>query len=225
MRILLILFILALNGCQTVTPVLGSSYGFEQSKTVSDVNINSLRVRIVRTVADKCINGTQDHMEVSGSIGPDSSEVVERLMLDISPCYLKISKQKLSTVVFLNSNGGLMKDGYKLGQIFRKYQVQTAMLEGQYCASSCAIAFLGGSHRVIRGNAKLMFHAPYIEGGQKIRCPSKEDSRELMTYFINFLGESNGNFIFNSTMDFCSRNEGWEIDAGAAKLFGITTFD
>lgn len=210
-------------GCQNITPILGSSHGYQNAKIVSDVTINSLRVRVVRTVSEQCVEETTDHMQLSGPIGPDSSEVVRRMLMDISPCHLKSSKQRLSTVVFLNSNGGLMKDGYKLGQIFREYEVTTVATEDQFCASSCAIAFLGGFHRVMQGNAKLMFHAPYIDNGQTIKCPTKDDARDLSEYFKRFLGESNGKFLFERTMDFCSKSKGWEINADAANLFGITT--
>ena len=42
-------------------------------------------------------------------------------------------------------------------------------------------------------------------------------------YYIQRLGTSEGETLFNRTMRYCSTTEGWTLNKDAAKLFGITT--
>lgn len=205
--------------------ILGTTYGWEASKVtvLSDIVINSLRVRYVRMKSENCKSGFKDHLELSGPIGLDSSEVVARILEKIPRCHNVTGNGWTVPAVYLNSNGGLLKDGYRLGQTFRQFSVQTVITNKQLCASSCAIAFLGGKFRIMQGDGKLSFHSPYVRNGASISCPSKEEARDLNDYYARFLEPKNSQFLFDRTMAFCSRNEGWEINADAAKLFGITT--
>ena len=208
-----------LSACGTSTKILGGSDVYtSEAQILSDIQINSLRVRHISLKRDSCTSGRGEHLELSGPIGPDSSEVVSRVLSQVKPCKVNESK-----AIFLNSSGGLLKDGYKLGQIFKKAQASTMVAGGQVCASSCAIAFLGGTYRYMVRDAKLIFHAPYLPSDSSIECKSKSESQELKGYFASFMGEKDGNFLFDRTMSFCSRSEGWTINSDAAKLFGITT--
>ena len=63
--------------------------------------------------------------------------------------------------VILNSDGGLLDDGYKLGEIFRDEKVKTIIADDTLCASSCAVAFLGGYYRSVATKGQVLFHAPY----------------------------------------------------------------
>ena len=222
----LLLASLLLTACSTPQhSILGSTYGWDADKVtvLSDIEINSLKVRHVRLKNDECKSGFKDHLELLGPIGPDSSEVVARVLKKVTPCSMKSKNMLLSTVIFLNSNGGLLKDGYRLGQTFRESQTQTYIAHGQFCASSCAIAFLGGKFRKMVGDGKLAFHSPYWKNGASISCPSKEETKDLSDYYASFIEAKNGRFLFDRTMAFCSQKDGWVINADAAKLFGITT--
>lgn len=205
--------------------ILGTTYGWDASKVtvLSDIVINSLRVRHVRMANENCKSGVKEHLELTGPIGPDSSEVVARILEKVPRCENVNGNGWIVPTVYLNSNGGLLKDGYRLGQTFRKFSAQTFVTNGQFCASSCAIAFLGGKFRMMQGNGKLAFHSPYVRNGVNISCPTKEESKDLNEYYASFLEPKNSQFLFERTMAFCSRSEGWEINADAAKLFGITT--
>ena len=221
------LMLVLLSSCST-TPhhsILGTTYGWDASKVkvLSDIEVNSLRVRHVRMNDENCKSGFKEHLELSGPIGPDSSEVVARIFEKVVRCQKVTGNGWIVSAVYLNSNGGLLKDGYRLGQTFRKFSAQTYITNGQFCASSCAIAFLGGLHRTMEGNGKLAFHSPYLRNGSSISCPSKEEAKDLNDYFASFLEPKNSQFLFDRTMAFCSRSEGWEINGDAAKLFGITT--
>jgi hypothetical protein len=205
--------------------ILGTTYGWDASKVtvLSDIVVNSLQVRHVRMKDEDCKSGFKEHLELSGPIGPDSSEVVARIFEKIERCQNVTGNGWIVPVVYLNSNGGLLKDGYRLGQTFRKYSAQTYITNKQFCASSCAIAFLGGLYRTMEGDGKLAFHSPYVRNGSSISCPSKEEAKDLKDYYASFLEPKNSQFLFDRTMAFCSRSQGWEINADAAKLFGITT--
>jgi len=222
---LLIIFsiLIVVSSCGSpVTPVLGSTMNFENYKVLSQVEINSLKVRVASVYADAylkegCRDGERQQIEISGPIGPDTSEVLERILQKIEKC------RGAGPLVFLNSKGGLLNDGYKLGQTFKKYQVTTVITRGQLCASSCAIAFLGGRARWMYGNSLLVFHAPYTQTGSSIECIRKSESQDMKVYFNNFLGTKSGDFLFERTMSFCSKSEGWVINSDAAALLDITT--
>jgi hypothetical protein len=62
-----------------------------------------------------------------------------------------------------------------------------------------------------------------VRNGASISCPTKEEAKDLNDYYANFLEPKNSQFLFDRTMAFCSRSQAWEINADAAKLFGITT--
>jgi hypothetical protein len=206
--------------------ILGSTVGWYTDvtgyKVLSNIEVNSLKVRHVSLTSTLCKSGRKEHIEISGPIGPDSSEVVERVLQKLDKCVRTDVAGYFSPTVFINSSGGLLKDGYKLGQIFKSFEVQIVINKNQVCASSCAIAFLGGKFRTMIDDGKLIFHAPYIPNGSSIQCASKLESQEMKGFFNNFLGSKDGDFLFDRTMSFCSRSDGWTINADAAKLFGIT---
>ena len=206
--------------------ILGTVYGWDASNVtiLSDIAINSLRVRQVRMPNANCKSGFKEHFELSGPIGPDASEVVDRILEKVASCQSVNGNVVIVPMVYLNSNGGLLKDGYRLGQTFRKFSAQTHIANDQFCASSCAIAFLGGKYRNMDVKGKLAFHSPYVGNGASISCPTKEEAKDLNNYYASFLEPNNSQFLFDRTMAFCSRSEGWEINADAAKLFGITNW-
>ena len=153
--------------------------------------VNDLQIRHVREVdSTSCSHQSQndDHLEINGPINPDTPYMVEKLLKRISdsPNVCKDPKSGRSFVVqiWLNSGGGYMKDGYKLGEIFRKYGVKTLIATwGGECYSSCATAFLGGKYRHMGEESKLMFHAPYTYSSifrRDISCAYSDD--KLLSY-------------------------------------------
>jgi hypothetical protein len=106
--------------------------------------------------------------------------------------------------------------------LFRREGVQTRVTYGAKCFSSCATAFLGGRYRDITGDGQLLFHAPYTPNSfGVINCQS--NNNELQRYFVNMIGDENGKIVYDRTMQNCSANDGWTINADAARLLGITT--
>lgn len=130
----------------------------------------------------------------------------------------------------LESGGGLLDDGYAMGRTFREKSTMTVIENGSACASSCAVAFLGGTRRVVEKSGQVMFHAPYYKkidstGEQKADCDVGDASlEELMAYYIDMVGEKAGNRLFERTMSYCSADDGWVVQGGsAAELFSIAT--
>jgi len=74
----------------------------------------------------------------------------------------------------------------------------------------------------MENDAKLMFHAPYRSGNYfGIECGRKYQMQDLRTYFIRMLGSSTGNLLFDRTMSYCSRSDGWIINKDAAQIYNI----
>lgn len=226
--------ILLLIGCTSVGPhnslghhaILGSTYGWSDDITevVTDIRIDDLRIRRVRVSDSYCLLGYSEHIELDGPIGPDSSEIVDRLLSDIPIC-MNLDKElpAVPKTVYLNSQGGHLADGYRMGEIFQSNKARTIITEKQVCASACAIAFLGGMQRYMLYDARLIFHAPYIDTGIGIECADDKQATPLRAYLVDKLGKNNGEFVLQRTMSYCSADSGWTLNSDAATLFDITT--
>jgi hypothetical protein len=214
-----------LTSCAANHQILGTTYGWDADKVqiIADIRVSDLRVRHVRLKNSDCANGFTEHLELSGPIGPDSSEVLERLLLRLEKCNSKSSGKNIVNSIYLNSNGGYLKDGFKMGEIFRKYSVQTIITGRQSCASACSVAFLGGRFRSMYADGLLIFHSPYFDTGIGIDCADYGQVNQLKNYFTDKLGTQNGAYLHTRTMSFCSKSKGWTLNSDAAKLFGITT--
>jgi hypothetical protein len=154
---------------------------------LSDIEINALKVRHVRLENGGCKGGFKDHLELSGPIGPDSSEVVDRVLQKVPRCDNSTGNGWTVPIVYLNSPGGQLKHGFQLGQTLRKYQAQAVITKGQQCASSCAIAFLGARFRSIEHDGRLLFHSPYVSSATGIACMSKEEGQDMRSYMVTLL--------------------------------------
>ena len=218
--------IFLLTACSTPRhQILGTTYGWENAegniKILLDAQVNKLRIRHVRMQSSECKSGYQEHLELAGEIGPDSTEAVALLLPKLHHC-IRSDGQRMANSIFLSSGGGYLIDGFKLGELLRYHQVQTVVTGGQICASSCAIAFLGGKYRSMYHNAQLLFHSPYVRiGGVAIDCRDTGQVKLLQGYYNNMLGERQGAFLLDRTMSYCSSTAGWTLNADGARLFGI----
>lgn len=177
-----------------------------------------------------CDSGGVHIVKLEGTIGPDSSFAIERLLSRMAPCKNPVGDVLVPVTVKLSSNGGLLEDGYLMGRSLRKYAVTTEVESSNVCASSCAVAFLGGLKRVVQEKSILMFHAPYFDrrnayGSRDADCNVGEDALiELQNYYVEMLGKEEGERIFERTMWYCSADDGWVISGpSAALLFGLAT--
>ena len=92
------------------------------------------------------------------------------------------------------------------------------------------MTFLGGKRRIVRGNATVVFHAPYFKGqnayGERdISCDvGLEALAELNAYYLEMTDADSGDRLFERTIWYCSADDGWVVKgASAAELSGIAT--
>lgn len=197
----------------------------------TEYNIDLLKITAeVRKKGGSCDSGTETKMHLQGQIGPDSSFAVKRLIERHPACRDELGNVKVPMIFSFDSGGGLLVHGYSLGLLLRSNHATTIVESGSYCASSCAIAFLGGAKRIIQDDASIMFHAPYFGGRNEygkrdINCEVGEDAlNDLKNYYMTFTDSEAGDRLFERTMWYCSAEDGWVVTGGgAAELYGIAT--
>jgi hypothetical protein len=91
-------------------------------------------------------------------------------------------------VVVFNSDGGNLLAGIAIGKIIRLKSFATAVWDGQRCASACALAWLGGSQRLMGRSALVGFHAAYIE--QQGQTMETGVGNALVGSYLNQIGLS-----------------------------------
>lgn len=205
----------------------------ESSFTKEVFNIDGLVIEMYTSPGDaymRCDSGRRLFMRLTGVIGPDSSFAVAELLRRNSPCKDQSGRQIEFRSLSLNSGGGFLRDGYSLGNTLREARVATIVEGGATCASSCAVAYLGGEFRVVSDNGVVMFHAPYFEGKNEygrrdVDCEiGDEPLKELRDFYKTMTTVEIGDRLFERTMWYCSASDGWMIKGGAAaELYGIAT--
>jgi hypothetical protein len=104
--------------------------------------------------------------------------------------------------IHLNSNGGDLFEGIKIGEIIHHSELETVIDADGSCFSACAIAFLGGVRRyvtgeepgrVIRWGAQLGFHGFY-SSGQTVNFENSvlEKSRLINGIILEYAQEMGG---------------------------------
>lgn len=191
--------------------------------------IDNLKITVItNNLPNTCFKGNKYQVNINGMIGPDSSFAMEEILAILGHCKDRFGKVLHHTKVFLDSGGGFLDHGYQLGRIFRSRGVHTVIDEGMSCASSCAVAFLGGGKRSLRGNGTILFHAPYYSkknstGQRDPDCDvGKNTLDEMKNYYIEMTDPVSGERLFERTMWYCSAEDGWTVSgAPAAKLYKI----
>jgi hypothetical protein len=103
--------------------------------------------------------------------------------------------------IVLDSPGGLLAEGLKLGRFFHNARIATFVFSGGTgCHSACSLAFLGGRdtvsgkrHRVMMSGARLGFHQfsarfdPSRNYSQKDMSAAVEDAHRVMDSIIGYL--------------------------------------
>jgi ATP-dependent protease ClpP protease subunit len=206
-----------------------------REKLVSEVKeeylIDDLTITVSKSnLPNNCFSGNKYQVNINGMIGPDSTFAVGKLIDQREPC-TDASGEVISPIeVTLESGGGYLDDGYKLGKVFRDRGVTTIISDDKMCASSCAVAFLGGTKRFVADKGSILFHAPYLkqmqlEGKERITCDlPKEELQALNDYYKSMTSDEVGDRLFERTMWYCSAENGWTITGGAAaELYGVAT--
>jgi hypothetical protein len=76
--------------------------------------------------------------------------------------FLTVTDGTASAVVAFESEGGDLQTGLDIGSLIRMRAYSTAVLDGEACYSACALAWLGGTSRVVGIEGRVSFHAAYI---------------------------------------------------------------
>ncbi|SEE46619.1 hypothetical protein SAMN05444161_5853 [Rhizobiales bacterium GAS191] len=112
------------------------------------------------SIRDEPVNGDPD----VGSI------VVQGEFVDGDEKTFNTAIQKYSKgIVLFESGGGDLATGLVIGTTIRMKGFRTGVAPGALCASSCALAWLGGVQRYLAPTAKLGFHAAYRFDGSVAR--------------------------------------------------------
>ena len=197
------------RNCKTVI-TLSTGQSFVGSVTrLGDYQVGSLTISHFR---HRDGGEERQYLELSGSIGPDSTFYMESL--------LKKSAGAVDQVM-LNSSGGLIKDGISLAGAINKYGAEALITPGAECASSCAVAFLGANKRYMADGASLSFHSPYYQVKNGYRCTEVD---ELKALFTRQLGDTAGPFAYQRMMGFCGPSQVWTLNKDAAELMGMITY-
>lgn len=206
---------------------MGSDRGWKDKseiKVIEDITVSGLRIRVTQpTNNTTCAEGNYTSIELNGPINKDTSFALKKILQQLPPCISKDKGRRVVPTIYLNSGGGTLEDGYTIGILLRKEGASTVVTGKQVCASACAVAFLGGTFRSVEHDGRLVFHAPYREDkyGLITCAKSHETSAKMLhSYYVSMI-DSSADRLFERTMDYCSRADGWTLDAGAAKLFGI----
>ena len=148
-------------------------------------------------------------IQATGEIYEDTPTVFEKFVR---------SSESIPKVVRLDSQGGSLRGGVLLGELFRSRDFATevgssnlnidvpiAGSENGYsktpgvCASACAFTFLGGTERTLDPNSSLAFHLY-----SKPDAPSENDVQELVSLLHLYLLE----------MEVDARLIAWMTEAG-----------
>lgn len=217
--------LLAFLICLTSLPLAQNGRAITETYLIDDLIIKTTDLS-----DHNCATGGYHSILVSGSIGPDSTFATRKLMDQRKPCASLNGDIIRPIKVILESEGGYLEDGYKLGILFRERGVTTVIEENKMCASSCAVAFLGGEKRIVASTGSILFHAPYLkqmelDGRDKITCKlPKEELQGLNDYYNKMTSIEVGDRLFERTMSYCSTENGWTIKGGpAAQLYEIAT--
>lgn len=210
--------------------ILGSDKGWYKYEMIvlKDFTVSGLRIRVSQSSSPNtnCLSNQPVSIEIDGAINKDTSFIIEKLLGEYPNC-VRPNGNSVAHNIYMNSNGGSLEDGYAMGRVIRRHQAAARVVSHQVCASACAVAFLGGHFRSLEGDGVLIFHAPYIKTenylGDSIRCANKDQSQSLLSYYWQMLLDKDvAAKVYERTMDYCSRSDGWTLDVGAAKFFGIT---
>jgi hypothetical protein len=98
--------------------------------------------------------------------------------------YVSSLPNKPRTVIYLDSPGGDVYEGLRLGRFFFEARIETAVDANSMCASACAYAFMGGHdsagnpHRVKYSTGTLGFHSPHCSCADVVQI-SANDARQV----------------------------------------------
>jgi len=108
---------------------------------------------------------------------------------ELSRIYKTLPKNRQTIVVF-NSGGGELRAGLRLGTYLKTHHIGSAVSKNGMCASSCALAFLGGRDlygrklMILPYGSKLGYHSFYYKNSRYVSTQKvQSDFSYLFKYF------------------------------------------
>ena len=129
-----------------------------------------------------------------------SGDMVENTAYYIKLAFLLTNADTIS----LNSNGGLVFEGYKLGDFISRNGINVLIDQNNHCYSSCAFAAIGSSNIQFKGNNGLYFHSPHSRYfDPSLRLDDIEKNTEISTaIMIKYILDQGYNLQFAYTIIF-----------------------
>ena len=107
--------------------------------------------------------------------------------------YNNLSKRRQTIVVF-NSTGGELNEGLRIGEFLTKNHIGSAVQRNGMCASSCALAFLGGKSKynnklmILPNNSKLGFHSFYYRNMNYVKLSTIQKDLANVLNYVDYVG-------------------------------------
>jgi hypothetical protein len=140
-----------------------------------------------------------------------SGDIVQGDTLRFSALLAKLPPNQ-PKILLMESRGGQTIEGITLGLAIHNAKVATAV--NGFCASSCALAWLGGSPRIASTHAQIGFHASFTQNGT-VQSVSSVGNAEV-GYYIDALGLPPEDAAYVTTADLSSAL--WLAPADAQQL-------
>jgi len=111
----------------------------------------------------------------------------------LSRIYTKLPKDRQTIVVF-NSGGGELRAGLELGKFLKKNHIGSAVSKNGICASSCALAFLGGRDlygrklMILPYGSKLGYHSFYYKNRMYVSAQKIQSDFSYLLKYFNYVG-------------------------------------
>jgi hypothetical protein len=153
-RVFLLVAALALRGCAILFLTTTTAHA-------ADIDVSSLGPNAPSLVS------------VSGPLVSGDRELFLRRIISVS-----------SAIVAFNSDGGNLLAGLQIGEVIRLKNFSTLVPKGAHCASSCALAWLGGTKRWMAPDAKIGFHSAYNGETGQVTGPGNA----LVGAYLNKIG-------------------------------------
>lgn len=111
--------------------------------------------------------------------------------------FRQISLKLPKATVILNSEGGSLSPALEIGRLIRVAGYETIVLDGQTCASACALIWLAGYPREIIGQGQVGFHAAYRDNQGKLEEVGAANA--LIGSYLNSMGLPTRAVLFATT--------------------------
>jgi len=215
------------SGCALEVPVpkhtiMGSNFELPNFMLTlqTDTERAAFHVKLFTFKYDECISGNIDYLEFDGAITKETVEAFKPILVEAQGCKTRDGRT-LYPFIYLNSSSGDYRDGYALGELFKRFNLETVVTQGQLCKGACAVAFLGGRLRKIQNTGQVVFAATKGKG-IGIECERANEQVALRAYLQKVLDTSAADRFYFNLLKFCPQPEGLIIDAGNSASWSVT---